>query len=75
MVAGNSDDLVGIVAIRPVEAFAVVLLLARTINDVAQVKQKRRVERARARLVVGRHIVCDLFGILRMTDAAVAERV
>src|SRR3954468_6020603 len=74
MVAGNGDDLTGITLVGAIEALTVMRLLARSVDDVAEMKHEGRVQSAGVRLEVGRHVCGDVLGVGGMIDAAVTQR-
>src|SRR5262249_15244922 len=73
MIAGNGNDLAGIMTVGAVEALAVMIFLARTINNVAQVKQESRIERTRARGENARPLPCQFFPLFRWVGTPFAQ--
>src|SRR5690242_16223733 len=62
-------------SIRSVESFTIVFGLGWAINNIAKVEQKCRIQSSRVRVIIGRNVLRDFLGVVRMTDAAVAKRV
>jgi hypothetical protein len=77
VVAGDRGDLAGVLHVWPVELVPVELFLVRPVDDVAQVKEKRRVVRARLGCVVGRHPESHalLVLVVGLGPSGVADRV
>ncbi|WP_246688556.1 MULTISPECIES: hypothetical protein [unclassified Mesorhizobium] len=57
-----------------VKSLAIVILLARPVDNVSQVEEKAGVHGSRPCLVVGRHILGDPFRLLCVVYTAVAQR-
>jgi hypothetical protein len=74
MISWNRQNLAWVVAIRLVKALAIMVLFVRTIDNVTQVEEKRRIQPAASRVVVGGHLLGDLLGLFGVVDAAIPDR-
>src|SRR6266567_1549092 len=73
MIAWNGDNLAGIATVGPIETLAIVIFFSGAINDIAQVKQKGRIESTRACLKIACHLLGNLLGHVSVIYTGVAQ--